>query len=156
MAGTWKVMVSAKNRLGLAEFNFSTDAAYRVSLHLSGVTELSGGTDVSTLASVSALQAQLASAFGYGRTGQIISNNTWDASTSIMKFSGGGLCWSANGGGFAALKTAVMRLSTAAKSGTPVAYMTLSADGTKISVADGSALKINGGRGAAAKIFTLT
>jgi hypothetical protein len=156
MAGTWTVFTSAKKRLGLAEFNLSTVGAYLTTLHLSGSTLLSEGTDVSTLASVSALQAQLASAFNYVRGGQTLSSNEWSASGNVLKFSAAGLCWSANGGGFAALKTAVIHLSTAAKSGTPLAYMTLSSDGTKISVADGSALKINGGRASGAKLLTLT
>lgn len=155
MAGTWYIFKNAKQKLGLAEFNFSGAGDYLATLHLSGATEVSVGTDITTVASLSALHAQLASANNYVRGGQTLSSNAWAASGNNYVFSAAGVCWSANGGGFAALKYVAIHLSTAAKSGKLLAFATLSSDGTKISVADGSALKINGGQASSAKIFNL-
>lgn len=156
MAGTWDFFNAAKGRLGKAEFNFSTAGAYLLTLHISsGATDLSSGHDFSTMASLSSVTNRLASAFGYGRSGRTLSSNAWFASGSGYGFCANGVCWSANGGGFAALKWAVIRLSTAAKSGKPILFATLSSTGALISVAAGSAIKINGGTGSNAKIFSL-
>lgn len=156
MPGTWEFFTRSKQKLGLAEFNFATAGAYLLTLHVSSTaTILSDGHDFSTLASLSTVTGQLASANGYVRGGKTLSSNAWFASGSGYGFCANGVCWSANGGGFAALKYAVIHLSTAAKSGKPVCFATLSADGTLISVADGSAIKINGGEASNAKIFSL-
>lgn len=156
MAGTWTWFNSAKKKLGEAAFNFTGAGDYLLTLHVSsGATVLSNGHDFSTLASLSTVTGQLASANGYVKGGKTLSSNAWFASGEGYGFCANGVCWSANGGGFAALKYAVIHLSTAAKSGTLVCFATLSSDGTLISVADGSAIKINGGAASNAKIFSL-
>lgn len=156
MAGTWTFFATAKKALGEANFDFTGAGDYLLTFHLSGGTEVSAGTDITTVASFSALHAQLASANNYVRGGKTLSSNAWAASGNNYVFSAAGVCWSANGGPFAALKYALIHLSTAAKSGRILCYCTLSSDGTKISVADGSAIKINGGTASSAKIFNLT
>lgn len=157
MAGTWEFFTAAKGRIGLAEFNFSTVGAYKLSFHVStGATVLSDGHDFSTMASLSTVTGRHASTNNLSRAGFTLSSNAWFASGSGWGFCANGVCVSANGAGFSALKYVVMRLSaTDASSGVPILFATLSSTGALISVADGSAIKINGGTGSTAKIFSL-
>jgi len=151
---TWTFFKSGKEKIATAAINFSANA-FLISLHQSG-TPLSAGHDLTTLASVSAVAAQLASARGYVLGGKTASGTGVAYSGNNVVFSRAGVCWSANGGNLgtaASLKYAVLRLSTAAKSGIPICFATLSTAG--FAVASGSALKINGGQAATAKYFAI-
>lgn len=151
---TWTFFKSAKKKLLRAGFNFSGNS-FLVSLHVSG-TPLSAGHDLTTLASVSAVAAQLASVNGYVKGGKTASGTAVTYSGNNAVFSRKGVCWSAvtgNLGSTASLKYAVLRLSTAAKSGFPICFATLSTAG--FAVAATNALKINGGGGSSAKYFAL-
>lgn len=151
---TWTFFKSAKLKMLKATFNFSGNS-FLISLHVSG-TPLSAGHDLTTLASVSAVAAQLFSLNGYIRGGKTASGTGVNASGNNAVMSRKGVCWSAatgNLGSVTSLKYAVLRFSTAAKSGVPICFATLSTAG--FAVAATNALKINGGGGSTAKYFAL-
>ncbi len=156
MPGTWAFFNRAKQNLGIGGFNFSTAGAWKLGLHISsGATVLSNGHDFSTVVSISTVTGRLAQANGYGRSGRTLSSNAWFASSEGYGFCSNGVCWSANGGNFADLKYAIIWQSAGAfGSGFPALFATLTTTGL-ITVTDGSALKINGGTGSNAKIFSL-
>lgn len=155
-AGTWTFFKRGKRYAGRAAINFSANA-FRISLHQSAAAPISAGTSADTLLTISGICAQLASANGYSRGGRLAAGTGFTLSNNNAVFSRAGVCWSANGGNLGntvVLRYAVMRLSTAAKSGIPFMFVCLSANG--FAVADTNALKINGGTGSTAKYFNLT
>jgi len=153
-AGTWNVLLHAKLEIMQGNVNFSSNI-FRMGLWRAGAN-LSATLDVSTVASIT---SQLPSARGYGQTGREMSNESLSpAATTTVAWTTDGVCWSANGGvlgsGGTSIQFAVIWESGAAKSGTPIAYVTLSS--SDFTVPDASKLLINGGAGAAAAILTLT
>ena len=154
-AGTWNVLVRAKEKLMQGTITFS-GVVYRMGLWRDDAN-LSNTLDVTTVASIT---SQLPSARGYDQAGVSIANFglTISATTAIM-VDGNGTCWSANGGvlgsGGTSIQFAVIWRSGAAKSGVPIAYATLST--STFTVPDGSALQINGGgSGTDKKYISLT
>ena len=152
-AGNWNVLIHAKTEMMQGNIDFS-GAVFRAGLW-KGTANLSNAADYSTVGSIT---NPLASIRGYGQSGHSISNTGIAVTnTTIIKFSGDGLCWSADGGNLGSttsLQYAVFWLSGAAKSGTPIAYVTLST--AAFAVGNGSALQINGGEASGAEILTLT
>lgn len=156
MPGTWTWFNTAKQKLGTGSFDFTQAGDYLLTLHISSnAAAISNDHSVTTLGSVDALQSQLATNFNYVQGGKTLSSNAWYKSADAYAFCSNGVCWSANGGSFANLRYAVIRLSaTAANSGIPIMFATLST--SLITVADGSAIKINGGEATSTKIFALS
>lgn len=157
MPGTWTFFQNAKGSLGKAVFNFSTAGAFKVTFHTS-TTALSATSNVSTMAQLSTLAPRHVSTNNLSLAGFTLSSNAWVTSGSGYKFCANGVCVSANGGAFNNLKYIVMRLSAGdASSGRPIAYAQLTTSGA-ITIAAGSAIKINGGSTSptATTIFTLS
>lgn len=152
-AGNWNMLLRAKRKFKAGAGVSFSGGAFRIALY-KGTANLSNTLDVSTKASIT---NQLAATRGYGVSGRLVSNTgvTVTATTGV-KFSGDGVCWSANGGNLgstASLQYAVL-VKGASNSGLPVGYVTLST--AAFAVGDGSALQINGGQAGSGEIFVLT
>jgi len=153
-ASAWTWFGRGKAKLLDANIDFGATALL-ITLHTSG-TPFSAGHDFSTLASASAVNAQLASSNGYDKGGQTASSHTIALSGNNAVVSAAGVSWSANGGtlGGALVRFAVARMAASANAdGIPFMFSALST--AEFTVADTNALKLNGGRASSAKLFNL-